>query len=120
MNISNLEKRLREKEWELLADIARAEAEARDSRVAEVEDLTDCSISSESKESLLQETTSDWHTLTQVRDALQRIENGTYGQCEDCGRQIGDARLNSLQWARYCIDDQERRDRETQSIAVAS
>jgi len=37
MNISELERRLREKEKELLADIARTEAEARESRVAEVE-----------------------------------------------------------------------------------
>jgi DnaK suppressor protein len=112
MNINEFENRLREKERELLADIARTEAEARESRVAEVEDLANGSISSESKESLLQQTTVDWKVLTQVRDALQRIENGAYGKCLDCGRQIEANRLNSLPWVPYCLADEERHDRE--------
>ena len=112
MNTNEFEKRLREKEQELLADIARTEAEARESRVAEVEDLANGSISSESKESLLQQTTVDWKVLTQVRDALQRMENGAYGKCLDCGRQIEAIRLNSLPWAPYCLADEERHDRE--------
>jgi len=112
MNIRELEKRLRDKERELLADIARTESEARESRVAEVEDPADGSISSESKESLLQQTTFDWNVFTQVRDALQRIENGAYGKCVDCGRRIEAARLESLPWTPYCLADEERRDQE--------
>lgn len=112
MNISELERRLRDKERELLADIARTEAEARESRVAEVEDQANGSISSESKESLLQQTTFDWNVLTQVRDALERIENGTYGKCVDCRRRIETARLESLPWTPYCFADEERHDRE--------
>ena len=112
MNISELQKRLREKEQELLADIARTESEARESRVAEVEDLANGSISSESKESLLQQTTFDWNVFTQVRDALQRIENGAYGKCVDCGLQIEAARLESVPWTPYCLADEERHDQE--------
>jgi RNA polymerase-binding transcription factor len=103
---------LREKEQELLADIARTEAEARESRVAEVENGADRSVSSEAKESLLQETTSDWNVFTQVREALQRIENGVYGKCVDCGRQIETARLDSVPWTPYCLADEKRHDRE--------
>lgn len=112
MNIAELEKRLREKEQELLADIARTEEEARDSRVAEVGDSANGSISSESKEILLQQTTFDWNLFTQVRDALQRIENGVYGKCADCGRQIEDARLEVLPWTPYCLADEKRHDRQ--------
>lgn len=112
MNISELEKRLREKERELLADIARTESEARASRVAEVENGADRSVSSETKESLLQETTSDWNFFTQVRDALLRIENRSYGKCVECGCQIEPARLESLPWTPYCLADEERHDRE--------
>lgn len=112
MNISELEKCLREKERELLTDIARTEAEARESRVAEVGDSANGSISSESKESLLQQTTFDWNLLTQVRDALQRIANGAYGKCADCGRQIEDARLDRAPWTPYCLADEERHDRQ--------
>jgi DnaK suppressor protein len=112
MNMNELEKRLREKEQELLADIARTESEARESRVAEVGDLANGSVSSESKESLLQQTTFDWKVFTQVRDALQRIERGAYGSCVDCGRQIEAARLDSVPWTPYCLADEERHDRE--------
>jgi len=112
MNMVELKKRLQEKERELLADIARTEAEARSSRVAEVQDHTNGIVSSESKESLFQETSADWSVFTQVRDALQRIENGTYGTCVDCGRHIGDDRLDSVPWTLYCLDDQNRHDRE--------
>ena len=109
MNFSELEKRLREKERELWADMTRTEAEARTSGVAETQNGD---VAAESKESLFQETTSDWNVFTQVRDALQRIEKGTYGTCVDCGRQIEEHRLDSLPWTAYCLDDQNRHDRE--------
>jgi DnaK suppressor protein len=115
MNTAELEKRLREKERELLADMERTEAEARDSRIAEAEDRADDVVSSENKESLFQKTTSDWNVFNQVRDALQRIENGTYGKCADCGRQIEENRLDSLPWTPYCLDDQDQHDREAVS-----
>lgn len=112
MNISELEKRLREKQRELLEDMARTESEARESRVAEVEDGADRSVSSEAKEGLLQETTFDWNVFTQVRDALQRIDHGSYGKCVDCGCQIEPARLDSVPWTPYCLADEKRHDRE--------
>jgi DnaK suppressor protein len=109
MNLSELEKRLRDKERELWADMSRTEAEARGPAVAEAQDV---SVLTEGKEVLFQETTSDWKLFTQVRDAIQRIERGTYGKCLDCGRQIEDHRLDSVPWAAYCLDHQNRRDRE--------
>ena len=108
MNISELEKRLREKEKELWADMTRTEAEARDLGGGEVQNKVD---SSESKESVFQETTADWRVFAQVRDALQRIERGTYGTCVDCGRQIEDHRLDSVPWT-DCLDHQNRHERD--------
>jgi DnaK suppressor protein len=42
---------------------------------------------------------------------LRRIENGTYGKCIACGRQIEAARLEAVPWAQYCLEDQEKRDK---------
>ena len=109
MNISELERRLREKEKELWADMTRTEAEARDLGGGEVQNRFD---SSESKEGVFQETTADWSVFTQVRDALQRIERGTYGTCVDCGRQIEDHRLDSVPWTAYCLDHQNQHERD--------
>jgi RNA polymerase-binding transcription factor DksA len=47
-------------------------------------------------------------TLIEIDAALQRIESGTYGICEGCGKPIPAQRLSALPWARYCIEDQRR------------
>jgi RNA polymerase-binding protein DksA len=46
--------------------------------------------------------------LAEVDAALQRIEDGTYGICEGCGKPIGAERLSAIPWTRLCIDDQRR------------
>jgi RNA polymerase-binding protein DksA len=47
-------------------------------------------------------------TLAEIEAALQRIEDGTYGICEVCGKPIGAERLSAIPWTRLCIDDQRR------------
>lgn len=46
-----------------------------------------------------------------IRAALNRIEAGTYGRCETCGKEINSARLEALPMARRCIRCQERAER---------
>jgi RNA polymerase-binding transcription factor len=43
-------------------------------------------------------------TLADIDDALLKIEAGTYGLCEQCGRPIGDDRLEAMPMARLCIE----------------
>jgi RNA polymerase-binding protein DksA len=43
-------------------------------------------------------------TLRQIDAALQRIEDGTYGVCEVCGKPIGEERLRAIPWTTRCID----------------
>lgn len=47
-------------------------------------------------------------TLVEIEAALQRIDAGTYGICDGCGKPIGAERLAAIPWARLCIDDQRR------------
>lgn len=42
-------------------------------------------------------------TLGLIELALERIEDGTYGQCDECGVKIPKARLNALPYAPYCV-----------------
>jgi len=42
--------------------------------------------------------------LAGIEAALQRIEDGTYGICSNCGKPIGEERLEALPWADTCID----------------
>jgi RNA polymerase-binding transcription factor DksA len=49
-------------------------------------------------------------TLRDIDHALQKIEDGTYGTCEVCGKPIAPERLAAIPWARLCIDDQRKAD----------
>jgi RNA polymerase-binding protein DksA len=51
------------------------------------------------------------HVLAEIHAALKRIEEGTYGICTNCGKQIGEERLEALPWATLCIDCQRDRER---------
>ena len=42
--------------------------------------------------------------LQEIDDAMQRIEQGTYGTCEATGKPIAKARLEAKPWARYCVE----------------
>ncbi len=42
-----------------------------------------------------------------IQAALKRIEDGSYGRCEDCGHPIGAARLDAMPTARRCVACQE-------------
>jgi RNA polymerase-binding transcription factor DksA len=49
-------------------------------------------------------------TLTQVVDALDRIDAGTFGKCLVDGEPIEAKRLESVPWAPYCLRHQEERE----------
>ena len=52
--------------------------------------------------------------IGKIREALDRIEAGGFGECEDCGDQIGDARLKARPVTTLCIEcktEQERQEK---------
>ena len=53
----------------------------------------------------------DGATLSQIEASLERIEDGTYGLCEECGVKIPKARLNALPYAILCVKCAEQGER---------
>jgi DnaK suppressor protein len=49
--------------------------------------------------------------LSEINAALQRIEDGTYGTCGVCGKEIAPERLEVHPWASLCIDDARKAER---------
>ena len=45
----------------------------------------------------------DKDTLDQIEAAIQRIEDGGYGRCEECGEQIPRNRLDAIPYATECV-----------------
>ncbi len=48
-------------------------------------------------------------TRAEVVRALEKLEEGTYGACDVCGRPIAEGRLEALPWAVRCVEDATRR-----------
>ncbi|HWQ22589.1 MAG TPA: TraR/DksA C4-type zinc finger protein [Gaiellaceae bacterium] len=51
------------------------------------------------------------HLLRAIEEALRRIEEGTYGICEVCGRPIGAERLEAVPYATLCLEDKRAQER---------
>ena len=49
--------------------------------------------------------------LADVDRAIEKLEEGTYGRCDDCGRSIPAARLEAIPATRYCVECSARRSR---------
>lgn len=47
--------------------------------------------------------------LRQLEEAVERVDDGTYGVCGDCEQPISPKRLEAVPWAKYCITCQEKR-----------
>lgn len=52
--------------------------------------------------------------LRNVRAALQRVADGSYGACLECDEEISQKRLQAMPWATHCITCQEQADRNSQ------
>ena len=53
---------------------------------------------------------SEKDALEQIDEALERIEDGSFGQCEECGVKIPEPRLEALPYAALCIQCASRRE----------
>ena len=51
-----------------------------------------------------------------IDDALERIEEGTYGVCDACGLEIAEERLSAMPFTRLCRDCQQEQEREARSL----
>jgi DnaK suppressor protein len=107
LNIEKYKTRLIAEEKRLHDEVERAALDAREAVDRPVGDAADESVSSEQKEQQFQEADMDRTLLLQVRNALQRIESGTYGQCVVDGGAIEEKRLDAMPWTPYCMKHQQ-------------
>ena len=120
MNTAQVKEKLKAREQELLGEMRRLGEDAREAQETEVEDPIDRVESSENKAVNFRVNTMASESLSQVQAALQRIGDGTYGKCVDCGRQIKESRLEALPWTPYCLEDSEKHERTQGSPMISS
>lgn len=75
-----------------------------------------------SREMAVRQLESDSGRLRDVRQAIRRIEQGTYGVCLRCDSSISLKRLSAVPWAAYCLDCQDQaeqlQERDSQNKAL--
>lgn len=54
--------------------------------------------------------------LTEIEQALERLDNGTYGTCVVCGQPIPEKRLEAIPWAARCVKDEEQLEQRNLSV----
>lgn len=74
---------------------------------AETPDPVDLAVRNYSKNVMLAVSENESRQLALIDQALLRIEDEEYGECQNCEKAINPKRLAAIPWARYCIECQE-------------
>jgi len=82
-------------------------ANGREQRLDVPGDSADAAVVDEAGSEDFSEAELDSTILTQIDDALRRIDEGTYGRCLIDGGPIEPKRLEAVPWAAYCIRHQK-------------
>lgn len=107
---------------ELMSEVLRLRAELdasevaisglmRDSGDGAGDDQADTGTKNITRESELQLAANATSMLEQTERALERLEAGTYGICENCGQPIGKARMQAFPRATLCVDCKQKQER---------
>jgi DnaK suppressor protein len=91
----------------LLGQVQAAEAYSRERDAEATQDPADMAANAYTKELLMSMSTNDRQLLQSIDAALDRIDNGDYGKCANCGQPIQEKRLEAVPWARHCIRCQD-------------
>lgn len=108
-----IEKMLIKMRQELLEEIARNRKMEADDLKNEIGDIYDSADNERDRQLSLILNDRDRKKLIAIDEALSRIEDGTYGICEDCGKRIAPNRLKILPFALLCVPCQSLMEKQS-------
>ncbi len=79
-----------------------------DIRVEQLPDAIDLVQSIADRELAITQLDQQNQRAAEIKDAIRRIDEGTYGICEECETRISPRRLDAVPFARLCVPCQER------------
>ena len=106
--IEGFKKRLEERQLELRRNVTRTAQDGRAADLESAQDIADRAANSYNKEFLFHQSNNERQLLQMVQSALDRIREGSFGQCISCGEDINPKRLEAVPWTRHCIACQEK------------
>ncbi len=101
-------KRLEDRQKDLRQTVSRTAQDGRDADLESAQDIADRAANSYNKEFLFHQSNNDRQLLQMVDGALDRIRDGSFGECISCGAEINPKRLEAVPWTRHCIECQEK------------
>ena len=110
--MKTIKEMLLKKREDLVLEISRRSKANTESAAQDIGDIVDSVSEERTRELDLILTDREKRKLAQIDDAIERIEENTYGLCEECGVKIPKARLKVLPFATYCVECQEKNERE--------
>ncbi|HYX53415.1 MAG TPA: TraR/DksA family transcriptional regulator [Candidatus Limnocylindrales bacterium] len=116
--LDTFEKKLEERQQALRKAVSRTEEDGRIADSDQTQDIADRAASSYTKEFLFSQSNNERQLLNMVETALQRIREGSFGECVSCGNEINSKRLEAVPWTRYCIECQEKKEKGLLEEAV--
>jgi DnaK suppressor protein len=117
MDTEHFKKLLLAKERDLQFELSGLNGEAQRPEGAEASEWMDRATTEVETDENVGEAASLTATLDEVRKALQRIKDGTYGKCAESGHPIETARLEALPWTAVCLKH-ERSHKSHQGIGT--
>ena len=103
---------LLEKKDELIDLVHKTENYGREAdNDGEAMDMADRASSSYTKEFMFNRSNIDRRFIQLVEEALNRIEDRSYGECLNCRETVGQKRLEAVPWANMCISCQELKEK---------
>ena len=106
--LDQFKKRLETRQHELRRLVSRNVQDGRAADEQAAQDIADKAANSYTKEFLFHQSHNDRQLLQLVEEALNRIREGSYGECVNCGNELNAKRLEAVPWTRYCINCQEK------------
>ena len=103
-------KRLLERRLQLQEIVSKTEQDGREADEEAAQDIADKATNSYTKEFLFKKSNDDRFILQLVQEALERLDDGSYGACVVCGGEMQQKRLEAVPWARHCIECQEKQE----------
>ena len=97
--------KLIQKQLSLRDMVQRTEGYGRE-KEPDIQDVADMAVESYTKEFNFGKSSGDRNVLQMIREALDRIEDDSYGSCLHCENPINPKRLEAVPWARHCIQCQ--------------
>ena len=105
--VKQYEAKLVEQRNALLGMVERTEDYGREADRDVSQDPADKASNSYTKELLFSQSTNERNTLKLIEEAIDRISEGSYGECINCGEEISQKRLDAIPWTPHCIRCQE-------------